>query len=308
MPLPAICPCCGFGYTAGMTETSKSRRRWFNVTPDRVLLALLPLWGMLFLSEHFHWLSKEYSVLLAVASMPVVVVFIVPWFATALLLRWRFQYSLRTLLLVMLVASIGMSWFAVKMQRARKQKEAVEAIEKLDGSVAYDWEIGISSEPPACLQNVFGEDFFATVGGVFFPYDGTLSDADLELLEGLTELKGLFFGGTDPLIMGGGVPPHRLEFRRKQVTDAGLEHLKGLTKLEVLDLAKVEITDAGLEHLKGLTQLQALFLNQTQVTDAGLEHLKGLTQLQELGLRNTKVTDDGINKLQRALPNCKIIH
>ena len=51
------------------------------------------------------------------------------------------------------------------------------------------------------------------------------------------------------------------------------------------------MTDAGLEHLKGLNRLQRLWLNSTQVADAGLEHLKGLTQLQELGLASTKVTD-----------------
>ena len=46
-----------------------------------------------------------------------------------------------------------------------------------------------------------------------------------------------------------------------------------------------EVTDAGLEHLKGLTSLQILVARQTQVTDAGLEHLKGLTSLQGLDLR-----------------------
>ena len=44
------------------------------------------------------------------------------------------------------------------------------------------------------------------------------------------------------------------------------------------------MTDAGLEHLKGLTQVQSLNLSQTEVTDAGLKHLKGLTQLQSLNL------------------------
>jgi len=38
-----------------------------------------------------------------------------------------------------------------------------------------------------------------------------------------------------------------------------------------------EVTDAGLEHLKGLTNLLSLTLNGCyEVTDAGLEHLKGL--------------------------------
>jgi len=40
-----------------------------------------------------------------------------------------------------------------------------------------------------------------------------------------------------------------------QVTDAALEHLKGLTNLEELDLTYTQVTDAGLEHLRGLTSL-----------------------------------------------------
>jgi hypothetical protein len=38
------------------------------------------------------------------------------------------QFSLRTLLIFVLLVSIGMSWFAVKLERARRQREAVEVI------------------------------------------------------------------------------------------------------------------------------------------------------------------------------------
>src|SRR3989304_6984363 len=48
-------------------------------------------------------------------------------------------------------------------------------------------------------------------------------------------------------------------------------------------LRGTQVTDAALEHLKGLTNLQELQLHCPQVTDAGLEHLKGLTSLQRLG-------------------------
>ncbi len=64
----------------------------------------------------------------------------------------------------------------------------------------------------------------------------------------------------------------------------------------------IQVTDVGLEHLTGLTQLQVLDLSGTQVTDAGLEHLKGLTQLQVLNLGGTKVTDAGLKDLQNAMP------
>jgi Leucine-rich repeat (LRR) protein len=68
------------------------------------------------------------------------------------------------------------------------------------------------------------------------------------------------------------------------------------------------VTDAGLEHLNGLTQLQSLDLRVTNVTDAWLKHLKELTQLQSLDLRDTKVTDTGVEYLHMELPDCKIEH
>ncbi len=157
-------------------------------------------------------------------------------------LRW-FQYSLRSLLVLMVLVSIGMSWFAVKMQRARKQKEAVEAIKKLGGEIQYDYEVRQAGNPlprvppgPAWLRNLLGDDFFASAVGVFFP---------------------------------------------PSVTDAGLEHLKGLRQLQRLGLSGTQVSDAGLERLKGLTQLLGLsFYNSTQVSDAGLAYLNRLTQLQ----------------------------
>ena len=73
-----------------------------------------------------------------------------------------------------------------------------------------------------------------------------------------------------------------------------------------VDLASTKVTDAELEHLKGLTRLEFLVLTNTEVTDAGLTHLEGLTRLQTLYLSGTKVTDDGVAKLQTALPKCQI--
>ena len=97
-----------------------------------------------------------------------------------------------------------------------------------------------------------------------------------------------------------------LELGNTTITDAGLEHLKSLTQLENLDLRGTKITDAGLEHLKGMTNLQSLYLSGTNVTDVGLEHLAGLTQLYDLDLGRTGVTHAGLIDLHRALPRCHI--
>ena len=246
--------CGGLGYTAGMTETSKSQRRLLRLTPDRLLLALVPVWGVLFLAEHYRWLPKGYPVLLAVVTLAAMLVLLLLWFAAALLFRGRFQFSIRSLLLLTVIVSVWGSWFAVEMRGARRQREAAESIEKLGGLVNYDWEVRGPIPPgPAWLRKLLGEEFANVV---------------------------------------------QVVLERTQVTDAGLEHLKGLTRLHDLSLGGAHVTDAGLENLKGLNQLQKLFLDSTQVTDAGLENLTKLSQLRFLILDNTQVTDAGLECLK----------
>ena len=95
-----------------------------------------------------------------------------------------------------------------------------------------------------------------------------------------------------------------LELNDTQITDAGMQHLKGLKRLESVSLINTQVTDASLAHLNGLTNLKSLALRRTKVTDAGLEHLQKLTNLYHLDLRNTQVTDAGLKHLT-GLPRLK---
>jgi len=212
--------------------------------------------------------------------------------------RSWYQYTLRTLLIVVTAAGCGLGWLGWKVREARQQQAAVAAILKLGGRVSYDYQFDAagsflsSGAPPGpeWLHALLGDDFFRSVYQIDFLSllrDSTLTDANLERLKGLSQLKELFLSST-------------------HVTDAGLEHLKGLTNLEVLALGSTRVTDAGLQYLTQLTKLEALDLNCTQVSDAGLERLKGLTRLKELSLQATKVTPAGVAELQKALPNCHI--
>jgi len=84
--------------------------------------------------------------------------------------RHWYQHSLRMLLLVVFLAAIGMSWFAVKMQNARTQQHSVEAITQSGGWVKYDyqydqsgrWMQGTIPPKPDWLRELLGRDFFAT--------------------------------------------------------------------------------------------------------------------------------------------------
>ena len=66
-----------------------------------------------------------------------------------------------------------------------------------------------------------------------------------------------------------------------------------------LDYAK--ITDKGLKHLRGLTKLESLGLQDTLVTDAGLEYLSSLTRLASLDFSGSRVTGEGVEELKKVL-------
>ena len=65
------------------------------------------------------------------------------------------RFSLRALLLFVVVLSVPLGWFAWEMQRARRQRVAVDRIWELGGEVFYDykfdengtWTVGLA-EPP----------------------------------------------------------------------------------------------------------------------------------------------------------------
>jgi hypothetical protein len=241
--------------------------------------------------------------------------------------RCRFQFRVRTVLLIVVAVGIEMSYFVVlnniKPQRqkklepdpfeeemrreaeARRAREtaidhlaaaerwgtlrrqaaarrlAAERLAGLGGEVKYHEE----KPEPQWLRDLVGEEPIRTPISVDFS-ERTVPNAAWDDLEVLSDLRGLYLGGSD-------------------IADGALEHIKGLAQLRVLHLHRTRVTDAGLVHLQGLTQLQALTLSETGITDAGLVHLTGLSRLKYIDLPQT-VTDSGKARLTRALPGVKI--
>ncbi len=151
--------------------------------------------------------------------------------------RWL-QFSLRTLLVFVLLVSIGMSWFAVKMAKVRKQREAVEVIEKAGGFVVYGYSTG--SSVPKWARAVFGKPFFFDTLGVDVG-ETEFGDDEAAYLKELTYIKYLALTGP-------------------QVTDIWLENLEGLTNLEWLCLNRTQVTPQGGESLRqSLPNLQMSF-------------------------------------------------
>ena len=249
------------------------------------------------------------------------------WFLAALVFRWRFQFSILSLLVLVVAVALPFSWLATEMKAAKEQREVAAWVKKMQRPIYYDYDVTWTkrespilwwkfSEPRSQgrLGSILGDDFFATVTAVNLNW-AAASNADVERLRGLTGLTSLQFAGgqyDDSALecLEGMTRLEELCIRSSyNISDAGLKHLEGLTQLKRLDLFwDARISDAGLEHLKGLSQLRTLDLGHTEVTDAGLERLKGLRHLEWLNMEGTKVTGEGVKKLQQASPNCQIVH
>jgi hypothetical protein len=118
--------------------TDREKSRWFYPKPVYLFVVLLVVEAVLISSER--WFPKGWAVLTAIACVGVVFILMCVWCLLALLFRWRFQFSLRSLLILTVVVAVPFSWLAVEINGARKQKEVVDALWQFTGSVSYDYE------------------------------------------------------------------------------------------------------------------------------------------------------------------------
>ena len=282
------------------TSATDPHRRWYRPTPDRLIVGLLLLEGLLWVSERFQWFAfnrhKGWTVLIAAAAVAAAFVLMLLWLLASLLRRRRFQFGLRSLLVLVVAVAVPCSWLAVELQRAERQRKAVEAIEGLGDCVAYGytfhpisgrWPLLREELPgPLWLRRLLGDDFFADVVGMSV-HESEVNYAVLEHLRALPRLQEVCLCSC-------------------QVSEGGMELVGDLASLRELLLDGSNVDDAGLEHIAGLMQLEHLQVADTHVTDCGLKHLTRLAQLEYLDLSGTQVTDEGVKKLQQALPNCTI--
>jgi hypothetical protein len=268
----------------GVDMPDRRSTRWYHLTPDRFLLGLLLVQGFLLLSERFQWFGfnerKGWTVLIAVGVVGVAVLVMLVWGLACLGLRRRFQFSFRALLLFVVALSVPLGWFAWESERARRQREAVEAMGK---SVVYKDDLHASGDRPSLeLALRLALRSFSDAETVLPRAPATTALLKVRTLAG--------------------VPDARPAWLRKSLGDDFFDDVIGVYRPDS------KIKDADLEYLKRLTRLEDLSLRNTQVTDAGLEHLKGLTRLEWLELRGTNVTDEGVKRFQKALPNCEIYY
>jgi len=122
-----------------------SALRWLRINPGGLVALLLMVEGLLWLSNRLDWphWHKGYAVLVAVAMVGVVLLAMLVWFAIALVFRLRFQFTIRTLLVLTVAVALPFSWFGVEMKKAWEQAAVTAAIERGGGAWVYDWGVAI---------------------------------------------------------------------------------------------------------------------------------------------------------------------
>ena len=151
--------------------------------------------------------------------------------------RQRLRISVRRLMIIVLVFGAGLGWLAYLAREAQIQRNAVTAVTKLGGSVAYDWQFengeirvkpgsNIVSDQvphwPNWIVDRLGVDAFGSVTQVSFRR-----------------------------LPGRPTPAEMVE---------ALAHVGHLSRLKHLTLIQTPVNDAGLAHLKGLSNLESLML------------------------------------------------
>ena len=133
---------------------------------------------------------------------------------------WRrfLRFSVRGLIVLVLVIGAGLGWI---VREAHIQRDAVAAIKKAGGSVKYDWEwsewevdSGRETRAPRWLVDLIGVDYFGHVTAVWFSHVPRGNRCNARRRRASHPTRQLLYANS-----------------HASVSDTGLAHLKGLTKL-----------------------------------------------------------------------------
>ena len=240
---------------------------------------------------------------------------------------WRrfLRFSVRGMIVLVIVIAGCLGWIA---RSARNQRQAIAAIIKMNGEVAY---VDNSRTYPA-PRNLIGHwlginEVFSGVSVRLTLKEGMDQDLALARVGDLTNLQSLSFVGgpiQDSAIekIGRANNLKWLRIQSAPLTRVGFRHLAQYKNLEYLFLYDIEIPEGALEHFGALASLKTLEMHQcwrvdkgfaemqapprlatlriryAPLSDTGLKHIVRLPNLTELSLEDVRVTDAGMASLQ----------
>jgi Leucine-rich repeat (LRR) protein len=244
--------------------------------------------------------------------------------------RW-YQFSLRTLIVCVALISILLGAFAIRLQRAREQAEAVAGLRRY-GYVVYDsrwrrddkleviWEPTSKSLIPSLLIDWLGPDFFQSATSVCIrlpelPDDGS-GDEQRAVWEGLGRLRSLDHLSIQ-IPSGSATQFTRLGLASNlrhlsvggTVVRVGAEDARALKRfsgLESLNLRNCMFEPGSLPPLGELPSLALLDLSGSNVEDGEIAILSQCRGLRSLDLSQTNISDEGL-RIVGSLPKLAIL-
>jgi hypothetical protein len=223
--------------SATSADAMPRRLRWYQPTPGRLLLILLAVEALLLLSERLRWFafneSRGQTMLIAIAAVAATIAILLVWLLLALCFRWRFQFSLRSLLVFTVAVAIPCSWLAVEMSWVRQRRATMFSLKLVGSAFQYEYELDRNNPVPpgpAWLRQFLGDDFFAEIIFADLSY-ARITDADLDSLRDMTHIRELCLNHTP-------------------ITDAGLKKLTGRPRMYFLWLAETQVTDKGVKEFQ----------------------------------------------------------
>ncbi len=257
----------------------------------------------------------------------------------------RFQFGLRTCLLLFVVFAAAASWLRVRSERSTRLQALIDKIHQCNGFVQYDYEFDESgkwnnaeAQPPpgpAWMRRIAGDSFFCEPVSVSFgpPFEpGLQLEHGIEYAKALPHLKYLtVFSPSDAALAKISQCPRLEELwmtnwpaearldrlnaspclrvlraHMERASDAAIRALCSVRIPICLYLEGGEITRAGAECLQKIPELRVLAVERTHIDDQMLYYIGGCSQLSELDLEGADISDSGLEYLVR-LRNLKLL-
>lgn len=234
--------------------------------------------------------------------------------------RWL-RFSLRGLLLLVVVVACLGAWLGAHIRRARQEQRIIAELtaehgQSLnlivanpfdaddDGAMPMFFEGG-----PPWLTKLLGADIFrATTALTCYAPGNSFSsavDEDGKFFWQRTYLRGV---STEQLGLIAKLSHlNYLQLESNPIDDTGVAQIVKLRRLRTLNLSHTAITDAAVETLAKLRSLRDLNISYTDITDQAIDSLARCKRLERLNIESTQLSGARVEWLQRQLPTCEII-
>lgn len=201
--------------------------------------------------------------------------------------RWL-RFSLRGVLVLSVLVSWPFARLADWYRGQQSQHAAQERLLQIGGSVGYHDDPPEQDRGPwlRWLSARLPEGCFKSCTYAWFPPD--ITDAELSLAKDLPRLEQLDLTHAE------------------QVTLDGLRSLRGLTRLNVLNLKHSHVGDEGLAMLGSNRGLRQVWLQETQVSSQSIPWIASNRELTHVSLEHADLTDESLAPLA-TLPKLEVL-